>query len=88
MRQDMMADEYSRDLVEPKDFQLYQPRALTYDEKKAAEAAFLGKPFNLAWSAAAAKVYAGIQSAMDKRPPAEAGDSEMTEECTVGGTAE
>lgn len=39
-------------------------RDLTYDEKKAAEAAFRGEPFNPAWSAAAAAVYEGIVSAM------------------------
>lgn len=40
------------------------PRDLTYDEKKAAEAAFRGEPFNPAWSVAAATVYEGIVSAM------------------------
>ncbi len=40
------------------------PRDLTYDEKKAAEAAFRGEPFNPAWSVAAAAVYEGIVSAM------------------------
>jgi hypothetical protein len=44
-----------------------QGRELTYDEKKAAEAAFNGKPFNPAWSAAAATVYTGITEAMGKR---------------------
>ncbi|HEY8191123.1 MAG TPA: hypothetical protein VIG74_01770 [Alphaproteobacteria bacterium] len=42
-------------------------RELTLDEKKAMQAAFNGKPFNPAWSAAAAKVYAGLTEAMDKR---------------------
>ena len=87
MRQDMIADEYSRDFVESKDFNLSQPRALTHDERKASEAAFLGKPFNPAWSTAAAKVYAGIQLAIEKRLSAEPGDSEMREECAVGGNA-
>jgi len=40
------------------------PRDLTYDEKKAAEAAFRGEPFNPNWSVAAATVYEGIVSAM------------------------
>ncbi len=39
-------------------------RDLTYDQKKAAEAAFRGEPFNPAWSIAAATVYEGIVSAM------------------------
>ncbi|MCW5799504.1 MAG: hypothetical protein LZF60_360017 [Nitrospira sp.] len=39
-------------------------RDLTYDQKKAAEAAFRGEPFNPAWSVAAATVYEGIVSAM------------------------
>jgi hypothetical protein len=42
-------------------------RVLTYDEIKAAEAAFRGEPFNPAWSAAAAQVYAGISAAMADR---------------------
>ena len=39
-------------------------RALTYDEKKAAEAAFTGRPFNPEWSEAARKVYDGITGVM------------------------
>lgn len=39
-------------------------RSLTYDEKKAAEAAFQGAPFNPAWSQAAWQVYEGIFDAM------------------------
>ena len=39
-------------------------RELTYDEKKAAEAAFTGRPFNPEWSDAARKVYDGIAAAM------------------------
>jgi len=35
-------------------------RSLTSDEKKAAEAAFQGVPFDLAWSNAARVVYDGI----------------------------
>lgn len=42
-------------------------RVLTYDEIKAAEAAFCGEPFNPAWSAAAAQVYAGVSAAMANR---------------------
>ena len=84
MRQDMMEDECSRDIVESKALDTNRPRALTYDEKKAAEAAFRGEPFNPAWSAAAAKVYAGILSAMDNRQATEHADSEITEECIAG----
>jgi hypothetical protein len=40
------------------------PKALTYDEKKAAEAAFEGRPFNEAWSASARAVYDGIVKAL------------------------
>ena len=43
------------------------PRSLTYDEKKADEAAFRGEPFNPAWSAAAARVYEGILMAKGAR---------------------
>jgi hypothetical protein len=46
---------------------IMRERTLTYDETKAAEAAFKGEPFNPAWSAAAATVYAGITEAMEKR---------------------
>ena len=39
-------------------------RPLTHDEKKAAEAAFRGIPFDPKWSEAARKVYLGIATAM------------------------
>lgn len=81
MRQEMMEHECSRDSAESKDRDANQPRALTYDEKKAAEAAFRGEPFNPAWSAAAAKVYAGILSAMDNR---QSNVAEVETECLVG----
>lgn len=42
-------------------------RPLTYDEQKAAEAAFSGYPINPAWSAAARLVYYGIVDAMSAR---------------------
>lgn len=84
MRQDMMEDECSRDIAESKDLDADQPRVLTYDEKKAAEAAFRGEPFNPAWSAAAAKVYAGILSAMGNMPTTEHADSEVDAECLAG----
>jgi len=40
------------------------PKALTHDEKKAADAAFAGHPFNEAWSASARVVYDGIVKAL------------------------
>ena len=44
-------------------------RPLTYDEKKAAEAAFKGLPFDPIWSDAALTVYLGISSVMKNKPP-------------------
>lgn len=44
------------------------PRELTYDEKKAAEAAFSGRPFNPEWSPAARSVYDGLVKALPPRP--------------------
>lgn len=40
------------------------PKSLTNDEKKAADAAFSGRPFNSSWSAAARVVYDGIMTAL------------------------
>ncbi len=40
-------------------------RSLTYDEKKAAEAAFRGLPLNPGWSAAARAIYEGIKAASE-----------------------
>lgn len=42
----------------------YQQRPLTHDEKKAAEAAFQGSPFNPQWSQAGQKVYWGLSAAI------------------------
>ena len=56
------------------------PRALTYDEGKAAEAAFQGLPFNTDWSDAARKVYDGILLAMGERQLAAMGESDMEKE--------
>ena len=39
-------------------------RPLTHDEKKAAEAAFNGSPFDAKWSEAAQKVYWGLSAAI------------------------
>ena len=40
------------------------PKALTHDEKKAADAAFAGRPFNEEWSTSARTVYDGIVKAL------------------------
>lgn len=58
------------------------PKALTHDEKKAADAAFGGRPFNEAWSASARVVYDGIVKAMPHADiadptPSNAGELEM-----------
>ncbi|MDR4479074.1 MAG: hypothetical protein R3B37_04910 [Nitrospira sp.] len=84
MRQDMMKDEGHRNTVESKHADSNRQRGLTYDETKAAEAAFKGEPFNPAWSAAAANVYAGILSAMEKRGMVAVVEGEMAEECLTG----
>lgn len=43
------------------------PKALTHDEKKAAEAAFEGRPFDPKWSDAARQVYDGIIQQLEAR---------------------
>ena len=40
-----------------------QPRALSHDEKKAAEAAYQGRPFHSSWSKSARAVYDGVLNA-------------------------
>lgn len=42
------------------------PKVLTNDEKKAADAAFAGRPFNTSWSASARVIYEGIVNALPK----------------------
>ncbi|MCP9448115.1 MAG: hypothetical protein NNA22_11195 [Nitrospira sp.] len=44
-------------------------RLLTHDERKAAEAAFAGRPCDPRWSDAAKRVYAGLIQAMPLSPP-------------------
>jgi len=44
------------------------PRTLSHDERKAAEAAFAGRPFNPAWSDSARKVYDGLIHALPALP--------------------
>lgn len=43
-------------------------RTLTHDERKAAEAAFAGRPFNPAWSESAKRVYEGLIRALPSLP--------------------
>ena len=43
------------------------PKALTHDQKKAADAAFSGRPFNEAWSASARAIYDGLMRALPQR---------------------
>ena len=59
------------------------PRALTYDESKAAEAAFRGDPFNPSWSASAQKIYDGILAAMGKRELSQVCEPELQVECVA-----
>lgn len=44
-----------------------QGRPLTYDQQKAADAAFSGQPFNADWSVDARIVYDGIIDALSSR---------------------
>ena len=44
-----------------------EPKPLTYDEKKAAEAAFTGVPPNPEWTEAAQLLYARLSAAMTVR---------------------
>ncbi|MBA2486377.1 MAG: hypothetical protein H0V35_09820 [Nitrospira sp.] len=53
------------------------PRQITHDEKKAAEAAFTGRPFNPKWSDAARIVYDGILAAIGKDVQAVAVNDEL-----------
>ncbi len=46
------------------------PRILTHDERKAADAAFAGRPFDPSWSEAARTVYEGILTAQGLPEPA------------------
>jgi hypothetical protein len=44
------------------------PRILTHDERKAADAAFAGRPLNPTWSEAAKRVYQGLIQALPTLP--------------------
>jgi hypothetical protein len=63
------------------------PKALSYDERKAADAAFLGRPFNEAWSASARAIYDGIVKALPHRD-AETHTPSMAEETTETASAQ
>jgi hypothetical protein len=82
MEQDKLADEFAPDPPESKNSD--EGRVLTHDEKKAAEAAFQGEPFNPAWSVSAAHVYAGIRSAMGKQEASQDAACDRAEDCIVG----
>ena len=56
------------------------PRELTHDERKAADAAFKGLPFDRRWSPSAQAVYDGIRGALGAVvPSAEAALTDQTE---------
>ncbi|MGE3152947.1 MAG: hypothetical protein AB7G48_19045 [Nitrospiraceae bacterium] len=84
MMPSMMERDASRNSDKVTERSVPQPRALTHDEKKAAEAAFRGEPFNPSWSAAAQAVYDGILAAMGKREMAECCEPVLETECLVG----
>jgi len=43
------------------------PRLLTFDEKRAAEAAFAGQPACVGWSEAGRRVYEGLMAVLTSR---------------------
>lgn len=61
------------------------PRILSHDERKAAEAAFAGRPFNPAWSESARKVYDGLIHALPTMPdePIPSPDQAVEHEDTI-----
>lgn len=69
-----------------------RPRALSYDETRAAEAAFQGQPCDEGWSESARAIYDGILEAMLKRRQSrvstpllgyQPAEGEGLEECSV-----
>lgn len=54
------------------------PKSLSHDEKKAADAAFAGRPFNPAWSSQARRIYDGIVKALPQPDPPVAPEIEST----------
>ena len=67
MGKDILERDYSSEAAGTSEGRSKQARPLTYDESKAAEAAFRGEPFNPTWSMAAQVVYEGIVAAMNIR---------------------
>jgi hypothetical protein len=55
-------------------------RPLTNDERKAAEAAFRGEPFNSEWSQSAREMYDGISAVLALRTSEKPSSSEQSEE--------
>lgn len=53
-----------------------RPRPLTFDERRAAEAAFAGEPPCAAWSEAGRKVYEGLVAALVGRA-----DQSLSQSC-------
>ena len=56
------------------------PRALSHDERHAAEAAFAGRPLNPRWSARAKAVYEGILKSLPTQEILDPVDPELSEE--------
>ena len=61
-----------------------QNRPLTYDERKAAEAAFRGAPFDPQLSESARKVYLGISSAMANKRNEAFQEFDLSQPFTIG----
>lgn len=59
------------------------PRTLTYDERKAAEAAFRGLPSNPGWSQAARAVYDGLVNVLHKQGDAQGAAVNLTPASTA-----
>lgn len=59
------------------------PRALSHDEKNAADAAFSGRPLNPKWSARARSVYEGIVKALPSTPETAVEDSNLVESTSI-----
>ncbi|MDF2458005.1 MAG: uncharacterized protein K0S79_421 [Nitrospira sp.] len=64
------------------------PRALSYDEKHAAEAAFSGRPFNPRWSARARLIYDGILNSLPASSRLEGALPSSTAPATESGSTE
>ena len=56
-----------------------EPKSLTYDEHKAAEAAFRGDPPHADWSDSAQEIYARLSEAITKRSTATLGSTSTSD---------